>query len=102
MSERRVDSVCIIGTGLIGGSLALAIKRAGFCSEVIGAGRTEETLIRAVELGVIDRYETSMSKAAEAADIVVVCVPLGANTAASIPVICAASSSSALTVGSSP
>jgi prephenate dehydrogenase len=78
MSERRVDSVCIIGTGLIGGSLALAIRRAGFCSEVIGAGRTEETLIRAVELGVIDRYETSMSKAAEAADIVVVCVPLGA------------------------
>ena len=78
MSEHRVDTVCIIGTGLIGGSLALAIRRAGFCKEIVGAGRTEETLIKAVELGVIDRYDTSISNAAQDADIVVVCVPLGA------------------------
>ncbi len=78
MNDHRVDSVCIIGTGLIGGSLALAIKQAGFCREVIGAGRTETTLTKAVELGVIDRYDTSISTAAEQADIVVVCVPLGA------------------------
>ena len=77
MSEHRVDTVCIIGTGLIGGSLALAIRQAGFCKEIIGAGRTEATLIKAVELGVIDRYDTSISNAAEDADIVVVCVPLG-------------------------
>jgi prephenate dehydrogenase len=78
MSEHRVDTVCIIGTGLIGGSLALAIRQAGFCNEIVGAGRTEETLIKAVELGVIDRYDTSISNAAQDADIVVVCVPLGA------------------------
>jgi len=78
MSEHRVDTVCIIGTGLIGGSLALAIRQAGFCREIVGAGRTEETLIKAVELGVIDRYDTSISNAALTADIVVVCVPLGA------------------------
>ena len=78
MSEHRVDTVCIIGTGLIGGSLALAIRQAGFCREITGAGRTEETLIKAVELGVIDRYDTSISNAALTADIVVVCVPLGA------------------------
>jgi prephenate dehydrogenase len=77
MSEHRVDTVCIIGTGLIGGSLALAIRRAGFCREIVGAGRTEETLIKAVELGVIDRYDTRISNAAQDADIVVVCVPLG-------------------------
>lgn len=77
MSEHRVDTVCIIGTGLIGGSLALAIRQAGFCKEIVGAGRTEETLVKAVELGVIDRYDTSISNAAEDADIVVVCVPLG-------------------------
>ena len=81
MSGRHVDSVCIIGTGLIGGSLALAIKQAGFCSEIIGAGRTEETLVRAVELGVIDRYDTRIADAAAHADIVVVCVPLGAMRA---------------------
>jgi prephenate dehydrogenase len=77
MSEHRVDTVCIIGTGLIGGSLALAIRQADFCKEIIGAGRTEATLIKAVELGVIDRYDTSISNAAQDADIVVVCVPLG-------------------------
>jgi prephenate dehydrogenase len=81
MSEHRVDTVCIIGTGLIGGSLALAIRQAGFCKEIVGAGRTEETLIKAVELGVIDRYDTSISNAAQDADIVVVCVPLGAMSA---------------------
>ncbi len=77
MSEHRVETVCIIGTGLIGGSLALAIRQAGFCREIIGAGRTEETLIKAVELGVIDRYDTSVSNAVHESDIVVVCVPLG-------------------------
>jgi len=78
MIQQRVETVCIIGTGLIGGSLALAIRQAGFCREIVGAGRTEETLIKAVELGVIDRYDTSISNAAQNADIVVVCVPLGA------------------------
>ena len=78
MSESRVDTVCIIGTGLIGGSLAMAIRQAGFCREVLGAGRTEETLIKAVELGVIDRYDTRIPNAVQEADIVVVCVPLGA------------------------
>ena len=81
MSERRVETVCIIGTGLIGGSLALALKRAGFCREVIGAGRTESTLVKAVELGVIDRYDTVIANAAQQAQIVVVCVPLGAMRA---------------------
>ena len=43
MSEHRVDTVCIIGTGLIGGSLALAIKQAGFCREIAG-GRNMSNL----------------------------------------------------------
>jgi len=77
MNAHRVDSVCIIGTGLIGGSLALAIRQAGFCREIIGAGRTEETLIKAVELGIVDRYDTRIANAVQDADIVVVCVPLG-------------------------
>ncbi|NNJ97245.1 MAG: prephenate dehydrogenase/arogenate dehydrogenase family protein [Gammaproteobacteria bacterium] len=81
MSEHTVDAVCIIGTGLIGGSLALALRQAGFCREIIGAGRTEETLIKAAELGVIDRYDTHIPGAVEHADIVVVCVPLGAMRA---------------------
>lgn len=81
MSNQQVETVCIIGTGLIGGSLALAIRQAGFCREIIGAGRTESTLIKAVELGVIDRYDTSIANAVAEADIVVVSVPLGSMRA---------------------
>lgn len=72
----KVQSVCIIGTGLIGGSLALALRRANFSSQITGAGRTEATLKKAVELGVIDSYETDLAKAVSNADIVVVAVPL--------------------------
>ena len=74
----KVQTVCIIGTGLIGGSLALALKQAGFCARIIGAGRTEATLKKAVELGVIDSYETDFALAVKDADIVVVAVPLRA------------------------
>jgi prephenate dehydrogenase len=81
MSRHTVDAICIIGTGLIGGSLALALRQAGFCREIVGAGRTEDTLIKAVELGVINRYETDIPQAVAGADIVVVCVPLGAMRA---------------------
>ncbi len=70
--------LCVIGTGLIGGSLALALKQKKYCAEIIGAGRSEATLKKAVELGVVDHYETSPENAVADADIVVVAVPLGA------------------------
>ena len=73
--------ICIIGTGLIGGSLALALKHADFCGHITGAARTEATLARALELGVIDDYSTDIDVAVADADIVVVCVPLGAMRA---------------------
>ena len=74
----KAHSVCIIGTGLIGGSLALALRRAEFCAQITGAGRTEATLKTAVDLGIIDSYETDLTKAVSGADIIVVAVPLSA------------------------
>jgi len=47
--------VIIFGTGLIGGSFALALKEAGAVEEVVGFGRTPATLRAAQQLGVIDR-----------------------------------------------
>jgi len=73
-----IPRLCIIGVGLIGGSLALALKQAGAVGEVVGAGRREGSLSRALELGVIDRLETDLAAAVAAADVVVVAVPLGA------------------------
>lgn len=70
--------LCIIGVGLIGGSLARAARRAGACGEIVGCGRSVENLQRAVELGVIDRYETDPAQAVRDADLVLLAVPLGA------------------------
>jgi len=72
-----IDRICIIGVGLIGGSLALALKQAGFCKRVIGAGRNAQRLEKAVELGVIDEYELDYRKAVAHADLVFLAVPLG-------------------------
>ena len=72
-----VNQICIIGTGLIGGSLALALKKSGFCHQITASGRTEKTLKTAQSLGIIDSYDLDMAKAVAEADIVMVSVPLG-------------------------
>jgi len=71
-----IDRLCIIGTGLIGGSLALALKKAAYCKHIVGAGRNQGNLKKAQELGVIDSYEVDYYRAVANADVVVVSVPL--------------------------
>lgn len=73
-----IKQLTIIGVGLIGGSLARALKRAGAVDEVVGAGRDAQHLARARALGVIDRAETDLRAAVKGADMVVVAVPVGA------------------------
>jgi len=73
-----IERLTIIGVGLIGGSLARALKRAGACGEIVGCGRNTANLQHAIELGVIDRYDTNPAVAVKDADRVVVAVPLGA------------------------
>lgn len=74
----RIKHLAIIGVGLIGGSLASALKQAGQCGTVTGCGRSEANLQKAVELGVIDRYSTDVATAVADADMVMVAVPLSA------------------------
>ena len=71
-------NLCVIGTGLIGGSLALALRQKGFKGRITGSGRTEATLVAAQELGVVDDWSTDMAAAVAEADIVFISVPLGA------------------------
>ncbi len=73
-----VNRLVIIGVGLIGGSLARALKAVGYCGEIVGAGRSPDHLQLAMELGVVDRTETDLGAAVSEADVVVVAVPLGA------------------------
>lgn len=76
-----IDRLCIIGVGLIGGSLAQALKAAGGCGEVVGCGRNIQNLQRARQMGIIDRVETSIAAAVPGADLVVVATPVGAMEA---------------------
>ncbi len=73
-----IDRLAIVGVGLIGSSLALALKQAGAVGHVVGCGRSQQNLQKGVELGVIDSYEISISDAVKGADTVVLAVPLGA------------------------
>ena len=73
-----INHLCVIGVGLIGGSLALALKKSGYVKKVTGLGRSLENLQKAKELGVIDHYETDYAKAISHADMIFVAVPIGA------------------------
>jgi prephenate dehydrogenase len=69
------DTVAILGLGLIGGSLARALRASGFSRRFIGFGHRAPSLERGVELGVIDEYTLDLDEALERADIVVLCAP---------------------------
>ncbi|MEX2523921.1 MAG: prephenate dehydrogenase/arogenate dehydrogenase family protein [Gammaproteobacteria bacterium] len=70
------EYVVIIGVGLIGGSLARALRRAGACARITGVGRHEANLKRALELGVIDDYQLDTADAVKDADLIVLATPL--------------------------
>lgn len=71
----RCDTVAVLGLGLIGGSLARALRTAGFCRRLIGWGHRDGSLRRGVELGIIDDYTLDLDAALEGADIAVLCTP---------------------------
>ncbi|MCX5592754.1 prephenate dehydrogenase [Alcaligenes endophyticus] len=72
-----IDVLAVVGVGLIGGSFALALRRAGVVGRVIGVGRSQETLRRAVDLGLVDET-ASAQDAAQQADIIFLSTPIGA------------------------
>lgn len=73
-----IRRLAVIGVGLIGGSLARALRKAGAVGEVVGCGRGAANLEKAVELGVIDRFTHDVGEAVEGADVIFLSVPLGA------------------------
>jgi prephenate dehydrogenase len=75
---RRLKTLAVIGVGLIGGSFAAALRRAGGVASVVGFDRDASALQRAAELGVIDAAASSVSDATRGADLIVVAVPVRA------------------------
>lgn len=71
-----IEQLSVIGVGLIGGSLALALKQAGYCKRIIGIGRNRERLQAACKARVIDEGTTDYTEGLANADMILVAVPL--------------------------
>ena len=72
------DRVALIGLGLIASSMFWAMKRGGLAGEVTGFARSSETRDIAREIGLCDRICDSLADAVDGADLVVLCIPVGA------------------------
>ena len=73
-----INKLAIIGVGLIGSSLSLALREAGMVRQVVGYGRNRSNLEKGIELGVLDSFGESIAEIVQDADVVVAAVPLGA------------------------
>ncbi|HSQ03509.1 MAG TPA: prephenate dehydrogenase/arogenate dehydrogenase family protein [Burkholderiales bacterium] len=73
----NVGTVVIVGVGLIGGSFALALKKARAVKRIIGVGRTRKNLATALRLGIIDEIARDAGEAVRQADLVLLGVPVG-------------------------
>lgn len=71
-----IEHLSIIGLGLIGGSLARALRKAKLVGRITACNRCEDTLKKAVELGVVDDYTLDIEEAVKDADVVVIGTPL--------------------------
>ncbi len=83
---KKLKKIVIFGVGLIGGSVALALKKAGSAAQIIGVGRSTESLQSAIDLGVIDAACSDITQAVQNADIVLIAAPV-AQTASILTAI---------------
>jgi prephenate dehydrogenase len=72
-----LNKLVIIGVGLIGGSFALALRNAGIARHIVGIGRSQQNMQRAIELGVIDEIASNIASALHNADLVLLAMPVG-------------------------
>ncbi|MEI8177530.1 prephenate/arogenate dehydrogenase family protein [Aestuariivirga sp.] len=71
------DRVALIGIGLIGSSLAHALRKQNLAGDITGYARSEATRARALELGLVDHIFPTASEAVKDADLVILCSPVG-------------------------
>ena len=74
-----IDHLSIIGVGLIGGSLARALRKAKLVGRITACNRSEATLKKAIKLGVIDDYSLNISEAVKGADVITIGTPLSVS-----------------------
>ncbi len=74
--EHSIKKISIIGLGLIGGSIGLAVNRYDKNIRRIGVARSEETLEKAISRGLVDEATNKLSDAVDDADLVILATPL--------------------------
>ncbi len=79
MSQLKFKRIALIGIGLIGSSISHAARRAGLAETIVGSARTQETIDTALSLGIIDDGYLDAKQAVAGADLIFVCVPVGAS-----------------------
>jgi len=72
----QINQITIVGTGLIGGSLGLALRKGGFSGTIVGCDKPE-VLQLATERGAIDRAEVDLDRAVVGSDVIVLATPVG-------------------------
>lgn len=76
-----MKKIVIFGVGLIGGSVALALKKAGSTAQIVGVGRSTESLQTALDLGVIDVASDNIAQAVVDADLILIATPVAQTPA---------------------
>ena len=77
-AEPQFNRMALIGFGLIGGSIARAARQQGLASEIVTTARSAGTRARVLELGIVDRVVETNAEAVKDADLVILCIPVGA------------------------
>jgi cyclohexadieny/prephenate dehydrogenase len=72
----QIDTLTIVGVGLIGGSIGLAARRRRMAQKIVGVGRDRDSLGRARSAGAIDSLTTDLLEGVRGADVVVFCTPV--------------------------
>jgi len=74
---RRFKTIAIVGVGLIGGSIGLALRKRGIADSVVGIGRRQASLRTARRVGAVTNTTIDLAKGVAEAELVVVCTPVG-------------------------
>ncbi|MEF8787505.1 MAG: prephenate dehydrogenase/arogenate dehydrogenase family protein, partial [Planctomycetota bacterium] len=86
-SDFLFEQVTIIGTGLMGGSMGMDLRARGLAGEVVGVGRRQVSIDRALDAGACDRVTLDTAEGVAGADLVVLATPIGALPKVLPPVV---------------
>jgi prephenate dehydrogenase len=86
VTKNKTSTACVIGVGLIGGSMAIALKENGICEKIIGVDNNAENIEQALALNIIDEADT-LENAIAKSDIIFIAIPVDVTVNLAIEVL---------------